>query len=140
MAGRKYPHENMDDKGTVVQDYSTVCRTCLQPNGKMQNLSALITDNYGTGEIQLTYMECLRYCMPVQEIGMDMPTIICQDCASALQVAYWFTKNACKAQELLKVRLKELQEKKRQLERQVCDVEGREGERDTVFLFACNNK
>lgn len=123
--------------------YSSVCRTCLQSSsGEMQNLTAFINGNVvHQDEAKISYLDCLQYCLPatITEAGaatesssldLDLetfPQMICIDCASALQVAYWFMKNASKAQEVLKIRLKELREKQKQMERQVsncCIVNG----------------
>ncbi|XP_073844922.1 uncharacterized protein isoform X2 [Musca autumnalis] len=114
----------MEDKKSI-QDYkdyySSVCRTCLQSNGEMQSLSAPM---HG-GANKYSYLDCLNYCMPsysgptADGLSSDaLPTQICKDCASALQVAYWFMKNASKAQEVLKIRINELKEKQKQIERQ----------------------
>lgn len=111
----------MDDKKSI-QDckdyYSSVCRTCLQANGEMLNLSAPMNG----GADRSTYLDCLNYCMPsysgVTEETDALPLCICKDCASALQVAYWFMKNATKAQEVLKIRINEIKEKQKQLERE----------------------
>lgn len=123
--------------GKIHDYYSSVCRTCLQSsNGEMQNLTAFINGNVRQDEAKISYLDCLQYCLPATiteagatESSLDLetfPQMICIDCASALQVAYWFMKNASKAQEVLKIRLKELREKQKQLERQVsnCVVNG----------------
>ncbi|XP_058979482.1 uncharacterized protein LOC101894807 [Musca domestica] len=84
----------------------------------MQNLSAPMNG----GADRSTYLDCLNYCMPsysgVTEETDALPLCICKDCASALQVAYWFMKNATKAQEVLKIRINEIKEKQKQLERE----------------------
>ncbi|XP_061401779.1 zinc finger protein 236-like [Musca vetustissima] len=122
----------MDDKKSI-QDYkdyySAVCRTCLQSSGEMQNLNAPVSGGGGAAAASAdrsTFMDCLNYCMPsyngqavVAADELDaLPTRICKDCASALQVAYWFMKNAIKAQEVLKIRINEMKEKQKELERE----------------------
>ncbi|XP_065367956.1 uncharacterized protein LOC135960566 [Calliphora vicina] len=105
----------MGDK-KFVQDYTMVCRTCLQSNVEMLNLSALINDNVQEENSKISYMECLQMCIQVEEaVDIEMPHNICLECASALQVAYWFMKNASQAQELLKLKLREIKRKKQQI-------------------------
>ncbi|XP_075167413.1 uncharacterized protein LOC142239507 [Haematobia irritans] len=112
----------MDDKKNSIQDYySSVCRTCLSNTGDLRHLTTLINESVRHDDDKISYMDCLAYCLPQgswEEDGNDMPGKICADCATALQVAYWFFKNATKAQEVLKNRIKELQEKQKQLEKQ----------------------
>lgn len=109
----------MGDK-SFVQDYTLVCRTCLQSNVEMLSLSALISDNVQEDNSKISYMECLKMCIPAtDENTSEMPARICLECASALQVAYWFMKNASQAQELLKLKLKEIRRKKQQIELEV---------------------
>lgn len=104
----------------IVQDYSMVCRTCLQSNVEMLNLSALITENLREENSKISYMECLKMCIQVEEsLDVELPKRICLECASALQVAYWFMKNASQAQELLKLKLREIKRKKQQIEMEV---------------------
>lgn len=106
-----------DNKFT--QDYSMVCRTCLQANVEMLHLSALITDNLQQKDCKISYMDCLRSCIQLQDIEEEMPSRICLACASALQVAYWFMKNASQAQELLKNKLREIRYRQQQRELEV---------------------
>ncbi|XP_037811361.1 uncharacterized protein LOC119603409 [Lucilia sericata] len=106
----------MGDK-KFVQDYTLVCRTCLQGNVELLNLSALISDNIHEENTKISYLECLKMCIQLEEtLDIEMPQKICLECASALQVAYWFMKNASQAQELLKLKLREIKRKKQQFE------------------------
>uniref|UniRef100_A0A1I8NMD0 Uncharacterized protein n=1 Tax=Stomoxys calcitrans TaxID=35570 RepID=A0A1I8NMD0_STOCA len=117
----------MGDKNGIQDYYSSVCRTCLSSSGDLLNLTALINDNVRHNDDEISYMDCLRYCLPdgynAETEDATLPHKICIDCASALQVAYWFMKNASKAQEVLRVRIRELQDKQNQLDRQAAAAE-----------------
>lgn len=109
----------MGDKKSV-QDYAMVCRTCLQSNVEMLHLSGFINDNMQEDATMISYMECLKMCIHVEEtMDIEMPQKICFKCASALQVSYWFMKNASQAQDLLKQKLTEIKRKKEQIEKEV---------------------
>lgn len=102
----------MNDRKPDV-DYSLVCRTCLQSNAEMLFLSALVKDNLKEGSCKLSYLECLQRCIQFDEPSdLKMPQRICLECASALQISYWFMKNAKQAQDLLKLKLTDIKRKK----------------------------